>query len=574
MRALVAFVVVAASGCTSSTPSVLDDAPPGATPLHLVLPAAQEIAEEQRLEVPLHVDGGGGAARIFVEQLPPGARWDEATNTLAFTPDFTQGGATWTVHVTAVDGAERVTGDLEIRALDTIHPPAPTVIATTTQDGYARLTVRQVTDDFLDSPGYAGRAFTAIVIAPVAGAAHARPVRVGLHGFDGAPATDGWSGEFRIYPADPANTYWWGYGDRLPGGTPTAGTVPDYTARRVLHLLAWVLATYPAADPERVYLDGVSMGGAGAMTIGLLHARHFCHVRASFGQAIPRNHRPSRVQQLSTLWGAPATGLDDGAGMAIWDRGDLTRVVRDVPEAREQFLTLKHSKDDTTIHFGAVVQPSPLTQRSFYAALADAHLGTHAIWDEGGHVISDPVLPDGWWTAGWDPVFDTTASLRRDRSFPAFSHASIDRSPGTGAGNGRRAWNAESGYAGNVAVAGDTGWDGDVAGGINRFLRWDATGLVDTLDEWAIPLRVIDGAGGAAPRPGYPTTGDKLDGARPVLVDVTPRRAQAFRLRPGETIAWSFGAASGTAVADATAALTIPRLALDTSWVTLRLHRP
>jgi S-formylglutathione hydrolase FrmB len=64
-----------------------------------------------------------------------------------------------------------------------------------------------------------------------------------------------------------------------------------------------VKATYPAADPERTYLDGVSMGGAGAMTLGLLHARHFCHVRASFGQAIPRNHRPARLAQLAGLWG-------------------------------------------------------------------------------------------------------------------------------------------------------------------------------------------------------------------------------------------------------------------------------
>jgi hypothetical protein len=103
----------------------------------------------------------------------------------------------------------------------------------------------------------------------------------------------------------------------------------------VLRLLEWVLSTYPSADPERVYLEGISMGGAGAMTLGLLHARHFCHVQAFYGQAIPRNHRPSRLAQLSGLWGAPAAGLDDGEGLAAWDRMDLTRVIAELPEARD-----------------------------------------------------------------------------------------------------------------------------------------------------------------------------------------------------------------------------------------------
>jgi hypothetical protein len=544
-------------------------------PLSLVLPPASSVDEEKTLVLTVKAQGGASAARVFVEGLPEGATWDQSSGTLSFTPDFTQGGHAWDVSVTADDGAARVHGTVHITANDVLLPRAPTVTSTTAQNGYATLHVSQITDSFLDSPGYAGRTFDAVVIAPTAGSAQNKlPVRVGLHGFAGTPSTDGWSGEYRIYPADPNDTYWWGYADSLPSaGAPTAGHVPEYTARRVLHLLAWLLSTYPGADPERVYLDGISMGGAGAMTMGLLHARHFCHARASFGQAIPRNHRPSRVTQLTPLWGAPASNLDDGYGMAAWDRMDLTRALNDVPEGRDQFLTLKHSKDDVTIHFGAVVMPSPLTKQTFYGALQATHVGHHAVWDEGGHVINDPVLGDQWWTAGWDPVFDATALLRLHRAFPAFSAASVDRNPGTGKGNGKVPWNAESGYAGNVSVAGDTGWDGDIAGGINRFLRWDGTLVEDTLDAFKIPLRALDGTGGAPPRAGYPTTGDKLDGTAPVMVDVTPRRVQSFRLRPGEHVAWSFGAASGIANADSTGAVTIPRLAVTTTWTTLSLSR-
>ncbi len=47
------------------------------------------------------------------------------------------------------------------------------------------------------------------------------------------------------------------------------------------------------------------------------------------------------------------------------------------------------------IHFGAVVTPSSLTQKSLYQALAAARPGHEAVWDEGAHGPADPVLGDG-----------------------------------------------------------------------------------------------------------------------------------------------------------------------------------
>lgn len=550
--------------------SVSDGSTPDASvPLALSVPPLSTVAEDTALSFFVHTSGGVGAVRVFVENLPPGAEFDEVTGELRFTPDFIQGGHSWHLRFTADDGHSVVTANADLQALDTIHPPAPVVTRTETGSGFTRLFVSQTTDSYLDSPSRAGRSIEAVVIVPTSGVE--LPVRMQLHGFGGTVGTDGWSGEYRIYPFDPDSTYWWGYATQ--GTNPTQGPVPDYTARRVLNLLGWLLENNAGASRERVYLDGVSMGATGAMTLGLLHARHFCHVRAFFGQAIPRNHRPSRLAQLSTLWGTPAASLDDGHGVNVWDRQDLTRVVRDVPEARDQFLTLKHSKDDVTIHFGAVVLPSALTSTTFYRALQQHHVGHHAIWDEGGHDLADPVLGANWWTAGWDPVFDTTALLLRSRAFPAFSSASIDRNPGDGTGNGRVTWNPETGYAADVNVAGDTGWSGDVAGGLNRFLRWDGTHVIDTIARFEVPLKVLDGVGGVAPRAGYPTTGDRLDGTVPVYVDVTPRRVQAFRLKPFERVSWQFGAQSGIATADVTGAVTISRLALSTTFSTLTLTR-
>ena len=36
-----------------------------------------------------------------------------------------------------------------------------------------------------------------------------------------------------------------------------------------------------------------------------------------------------------------------------------------------------------------------------------------------------------------------------------------------------------------------------IAGALNRFLRWDASATVDTLDRFAVPLHVHDGDGQA-----------------------------------------------------------------------------
>ncbi|HEY8377158.1 MAG TPA: hypothetical protein VIK91_11745, partial [Nannocystis sp.] len=331
--------------------------------------------------------------------------------------------------------------------------------------------------------------------------------------------------------------------------------------------------TFPEADPERVYIFGSSMGGAGAMQIGLLRARHFAYVDARLGQAIPRNHRPARRAQLAKHWGDPELALDAGEGLSAWDRMDLTRVLASSPEARDQFLFLKHGKDDATIHFGAVVHESPLTGRSLYDVLQERGVGHYAVWDEGGHGTADPVLGSSWYHGSWAPMRGDGAALRRDRVFPAFSFSSLDDDPGLGEGNGKQPWDDDSGYAGVVAVPGDTGWDGALAGAINRFLRWDDATVVDTVDRLQIALRVHDGEGADPPAPGYPSRGDRVLGELPARVDVTPRRVRAFRCLPGERVLWSFGQAHGEVLAAADGSVTIPNLALDTTWKTLVLRR-
>ncbi|MBX3200742.1 MAG: hypothetical protein KF894_21575 [Labilithrix sp.] len=575
---LLALVIVACDSKAIADPA---GAPPdAATAPQAPAPATAPPLPEPSLEVPEAVtideETEGTIAidarnlrRVDVGRLPPGARFDRAASAVVFRPDFTQSG-TYTIQVTghAAGRAAPLERTVTVEVRDAVSPPAPVVTATTTGEGWTRLTVRQTTDTFLDSAGRAGRTFDAVVVVPTAATAQSRaPVRVSLHGFGGAPSgTTTSTSAFVVAPHDPSNTYWWGYGEGMPAAI--GGSVPAYTQRRVLHLLAWLLATYPGADPERVFTTGGSMGGAGALTLGLLHARHFAGVDATIAPTIPKNHRPSRVTQLATLWGT----IDADVG-GVWDRMDLTRALRDDPEARDQFVFTKHGKDDPTIHFGAVLTPSPLTKKSFYETLESEHIGHLAVWDEGAHGPEDPVMGERWWDSGWSRVTDAKAFLRRDLPFPAFSRSSANEDPGDGGGNGKVTFDPESGYAANVGVAGDTGWSGAVAGSLNRFLRWDATRFVDARDRLVMPLFLASGAGAPSPQAGYPTRGDQRSGDGAIEVHVTPRRATFFRPLPGETVRFRFGSRTGTVTAAADGSVTVPGVAVTSTETTLELER-
>ena len=489
-----------------------------------------------------------------LDGLPPGAWLDFSTNEVVFRPGFIQGGQGWTV-------LQDTGGETRIEAIDSIRPPPPTVVESTPLDGYTLHRLAQVTDDFLDSPGYAGRSFEAFVAAPVGATEKSLPVRIHLHGFTPAEIPRfGNRDEIIIHPQDLENTYWWGYSDQLPGGSPATGAAPPYTQRRVLALLEWTLSTFPEADPERVWIEGESMGGAGAATLGLLHARHFAWVDARVGQTIARNHRPKRVDQLATFWGRPEVGLPSGEGepTSVWEQMDLARALRDDIEARNQFLFLKHSKDDHAIHFGAVTHPSPQTEQSFYATLQTQHIGHLAIWDEGGHFAPDPVLGADWWAAGWARTDRPPLAPKRRGPFPAFSAASLDSDPGTGQPNGKTRWHPRKGYANKSKVPGDTGWDGDLAGGFNRHLRWE----MDPGDETWEALTVTLWRSPAA-----------TESTGPITVDVTPRRTRRFRPHPGESLSWSMGSQGGSTVVEPDGTVTVRAVVVSEERTELRIRR-
>ncbi len=490
------------------------------------------LDEEQTLQYRLP----SGEALVQLEGLPPGAVYVRKTQTLSFTPDFIQGSdREWKVDVTLKKGRSRAQGSFFIRVRDTIAPPWPRVRRQVqTKKGYRRLELSQVTDPYLERPSKVGRSHVAVVAVPSDAGSY--PIGIYLHGAQSKPLKDGNKNEIQIHPSDPADSYWWGYAERLP----PRGHVVNYTQRRVLHLLEWVLQGCPdqerqlcvGADPNRVYLYGKSMGASGAMTLGLLYARHFCWVYAEHGQPIPLHHRAYRVRKLSELWGEPDR-LEDFSGTSPWRRQDIVAAMDganpySVHEARDQFLTLKYGQKDAVISFSGLTAESPESGRSLIATLQEEGIGHQLAWDQATHTKSDAALPERWWQKR-HPIFDTPARLERRVPFPALSEAS-----------------AVDAMAALEATS----------GALNGAFVWDATRTEETRSFLQFRLRA-----------------ELEDAQKALVVTVTPRRMQQFHPEPGELVKWSFGKDEGVVQVAQDQTLSVANLMVTTEWQTLHLER-
>ncbi|KPL01407.1 MAG: hypothetical protein AMK75_05085, partial [Planctomycetes bacterium SM23_65] len=145
---------------------------------------------------------------------------------------------------------------------------------------------------------------------------------------------------------------------------------------------------------------------------------------------------------------------------------------------------------------------------------------------------------------------DRTSYLRLDLSFPAFSNFSANDDPGTGKGDA----------VGGDRQLGDNTYDGDAEGGLNRFLRWNSSTIVDDPGRYAVEIKMSSGG-----------HGHKGKGGR--TVDVTLRRLQKFVVKPGMTFSYNTSAGQeGRARSDAEGVLTVPAVTVTTDWTTLTIR--
>lgn len=139
-------------------------------------------------------------------------------------------------------------------------------------------------------------------------------------------------------------------------------------------------------------------------------------------------------------------------------------------------------------------------------ALSAAHHGFAFAWNNGDH------------SSGAEPMakvmkYYPAELFARNRSYPAFANSSLDQKLGDGDPK-----------------------DGDLEGGINLGFRWQD--LKDEEKQWSVKL-----------------SNDLAN--EDMTVDVTPRRCQQFKLKPGTEVKWSSGEQQGKSTADANGLLTI-----------------
>jgi len=308
---------------------------------------------------------------------------------------------------------------------------------------------------------------------------------------------DWWTGYHELLGQVPQNQEAW-----------SKGVVRPYTHRRLLSLLDWVKTQWKT-DDARTFVGGNSMGGSGTCMLAIRHPERFAWAIGWVGVHIPEKS-PTFADSYALMYGPKAWNVKFEDGTPVWDYFNDAWYLRQHPEQETPFITFSNGKND-----GAIGWPQA---QEFYRAMQDTKRPHLFNWGQQGH-SQRAIMP---------ATFDQRVNpldLRIDQSLPAFTQCSLDNNPG----NGDPA-------------------DGDAEGGVNLYLTWNTTTIVDEAATWEMDISLID----KAPKDSC-------------TVDLTPRRLQKFTVKAGDKVTWtnsSTGAKlqSGSATADQHGLITLPGL--------------
>ena len=228
-------------------------------------------------------------------------------------------------------------------------------------------------------------------------------------------------------------------------------------------------------------------------------------------------------QKHGWKWGPYPTASKNFAGVDQWDYMNMAKFVRENPTVELPFW----------ICFPA------------YGAYPSHTIGDFGFgpWPEMMHAMASTkrAFAANWSSNGPGSVrslmYAMVSKIRLHQPLPAFTRCSLDQSPGDG----------------NHA-------DAEKGGGINIHQRWDTATIVDEPGKWAMTMWLA-----------VDTT---------CTTDVTPRRCQKFKARPGERFTWASRSLaddkqlqSGTAVADKWGLVTAAGVKLSKDKVRLTIER-
>jgi pimeloyl-ACP methyl ester carboxylesterase len=266
------------------------------------------------------------------------------------------------------------------------------------------------------------------------------------------------------------------------------GVVHPYSTTRMLAFLDWV-ATRWDVDLTRTHTAGNSMGGSGSPMFAIRYPDKVAWAIGWVGV-----HNPAKTPQFkgsyARCYGEPEWGIKFEDGTPVWDYYNDAWYLRQHPDKEIGFITFSNGKNDGAIGWPQAVE--------FFRALQDTRRPHLFRWAMGGHgvrammpvTLAERVLP---------------IDIRVDQSLPAFTKCSLDDDPGNGEQK-----------------------DGDPKGQANAYLYWETKDIVDEAGKWEMTVGLI------AKAPEDECT-----------VDITPRRCQAFKPKPGGKVKWTNTAVAG-----------------------------
>lgn len=450
---------------------------------------------------------------------------------------------------TVVDGIETRVQSLETAVNEVVAAAEPILV----QQGPAGfgLTYTQFQNYADWNPTFQGYAYNYTVGLPEQyDPDTAYGVRVILHGYgfdQGAldpELTDFRPDEIIIYADDPGqdrgtrHTWWYGFAAdhnyQTSDAAPDSGTIRNFTEERILRAVSEVQANFNT-DTSRIIAQGHSMGGTGALALGIRHGDVFGSVFASEPITdFAAIESDGFEQDYRVLWGTPEDNLrtenrdvsvseSTPSSVGVWDLLNLGDQAAERRGEQIAFLMVGHGKADNVVPFETQSVP-------FIEKLLDANL-------------------------------PFAAELRADatHSWLGFGYVapSFDQQPFVSQGE----WLATSdiSYLGFNSSAGDP--VADVNAPTQEFfldVEWaNAEGdfaepIVDQADRYEVSIRSLDGS---------------------QSLSVTPHNVQNFRPPVGTTVVWNAVdqagnlVQSGSTVVDQDRLFTIPDLQLSPNAV-------
>jgi len=293
------------------------------------------------------------------------------------------------------------------------------------------------------------------------------------------------------------NDWWWGGmhpGDKgLIERNSGGNTMP--VEKRVMDTVAWTIERYKI-DPNRVYLAGNSMGGSGALGIGMRHGDVFAAIKVNV---------PAGVEHVSERLYFPPKAIP--AGVTLPD-------------------------PPICIDYSAPNDKWSLGHERFVQAMNDRKYALFFYWGPFGHGNNSAKIME---VNDLIDSFDWL-QVKKNEAYPVFTNAST---------NSKLPWPNDR--------------HSTEAGQINAFFRWKT--LQDTSREMELELSLVSST---ELRTRFEIPGE-------ASADVTMRRLQNFRLKPGAPFRWSFGPAQGEGKIDAQGLISVPGLKITRTPATLRI---